>query len=156
MPAYYHIDETLARRAKEMNSYHDYKPGTATASYRQEVDEATAIAETQKSRVDPMYHEKSTISWIPTPGSWRKTSTRATPSPSAVLPSGSLVLPISLCEGKKSKTRLPPPIWRNGSASKVSGIKSEAPEWAASAAMTAAPSRSSGRNLPSVRGNRSG
>lgn len=87
MPTYYPIDETLARRAKEMSSCHDYKPGTATASYRQEVDEAAAIAETQKSRVDPMYHEKSTISWIPTPGSWWKTSTRATPSPPAVLPS---------------------------------------------------------------------
>ncbi|WP_300756161.1 hypothetical protein [uncultured Oscillibacter sp.] len=58
MPTYYPIDETAARRAKEMNSYHDYKPGSATAAYRQEVDKATAIAETQKARVDPMYHEK--------------------------------------------------------------------------------------------------
>lgn len=42
MPTYYHIDKTLARRAKEMSSYHDYKPGSATASYRQEVDKAAA------------------------------------------------------------------------------------------------------------------
>ena len=58
MPTYYHIDETAARRAKEMNSQFGYKPGSATASYRQEVDKAAAIAEFQKARVDPMYHEK--------------------------------------------------------------------------------------------------
>ena len=58
MPTYYPIDETAARRAKEMNSFSDYKPGSATAAYRQEVDKAAAIAEAQKTRVDPMYHEK--------------------------------------------------------------------------------------------------
>lgn len=58
MPTYYPIDETAARRAKEMNSFSDYKPGSATAAYRQEVDKAAAIAEAQKARVDPMYHEK--------------------------------------------------------------------------------------------------
>lgn len=58
MPTYYPIDETAARRAKEMSSFYDYKPGSATASYRQEVDKAAAIAEAQKTRVDPMYHEK--------------------------------------------------------------------------------------------------
>lgn len=58
MPTYYPIDETAARRAKEMSSFSDYKPGSATASYRQEVDKAAAIAEAQKARVDPMYHEK--------------------------------------------------------------------------------------------------
>ena len=58
MPTYYPIDEAAARRAKEMNSYRDYKPGSATAAYRQEVDKAAAIAGAQKARVDPMYHEK--------------------------------------------------------------------------------------------------
>lgn len=58
MPTYYSIDETAARRAKEMNSHFGYKPGSATASYRQEVDKAATIAEAQKTRVDPMYHEK--------------------------------------------------------------------------------------------------
>ncbi len=58
MPTYYPIDETAARRAKEMSSFYDYKPGSATVSYRQEVDKAAAIAEAQKARVDPMYHEK--------------------------------------------------------------------------------------------------
>lgn len=58
MPTYYPIDETAARRAKEMNSFSDYKPGSATAAYRQEVDKAAAIAKAQKARVDPMYHEK--------------------------------------------------------------------------------------------------
>ena len=58
MPTYYHIDEPTARLAKQMNSFYEYKPGSATAAYRQEVDKAAAIAEAQKARVDPMYHEK--------------------------------------------------------------------------------------------------
>lgn len=44
MPTYYPIDETAARRAKEMNSFSDYKSGSATGTYRQEVDKAAAIA----------------------------------------------------------------------------------------------------------------
>ena len=55
---YYTINEAVARRAKEMNSYSDYKPGSATAEYRSYVDEAAQLAERQKARVDPMYHEK--------------------------------------------------------------------------------------------------
>lgn len=55
---YYPINEDMARRAKEMMSYSDYQEGSATASYRAEVDQAVEIAERQKSRVDPMYHEK--------------------------------------------------------------------------------------------------
>ena len=58
MPTYYPIDEAAALQAKEMNSYYDYKPESATAAYRQEVDKAADIAEAQKARVDPMYHEK--------------------------------------------------------------------------------------------------
>lgn len=41
-----------------MNSFSDYKPGSATAEYRHYVDEAFALAQEQKKRVDPMYHEK--------------------------------------------------------------------------------------------------
>ena len=55
---YYPINEAAARRAKEMNSYSDYKPGSATAEYRSYVEEAVQLAERQKARVDPMYHEK--------------------------------------------------------------------------------------------------
>lgn len=55
---YYTINEGAARRAKEANSYSDYKPGSATAEYRQMVDNAVEIGERQKKRVDPMYHEK--------------------------------------------------------------------------------------------------
>lgn len=55
---YYTINEGAARRAKEANSYSDYKPGSATAEYRQMVDRAVEIAEHQKKRVDPIYHEK--------------------------------------------------------------------------------------------------
>ena len=55
---YYTINEGAARRANDANSYYDYKPGSATAEYRQMVDRAVEIAEHQKKRVDPMYHEK--------------------------------------------------------------------------------------------------
>ena len=55
---YYTINEGAARRANDMNSFYDYKPGSATAEYRQMVDKAVEIAEHQKKRVDPMYHEK--------------------------------------------------------------------------------------------------
>ena len=55
---YYTINEGAARRANDANSYYDYKPGSATAEYRSMVDKAVEIAEHQKKRVDPMYHEK--------------------------------------------------------------------------------------------------
>ena len=55
---YYTINEAAARRAKEMNSYSDYRQGSATAEYRQYVDEDVQLAERQKAWVDPMYHEK--------------------------------------------------------------------------------------------------
>ena len=55
---YYPINETAARRAKEMNSFYDYQEGSATTEYRNLVDKAAAVAEKQKARVDPMFHEK--------------------------------------------------------------------------------------------------
>lgn len=56
--SYYTISEEAARRANDMNSFRDYKAGSATAEYRRMVDAATELAERQKQRVDPMYHEK--------------------------------------------------------------------------------------------------
>lgn len=56
--SYYTINEEAARRANDMNSFRDYKAGGATAEYRRMVDAATELAERQKQRVDPMYHEK--------------------------------------------------------------------------------------------------
>lgn len=55
---YYKINEDAARRAKEMNSFYEYKPGSATEEYKAMVDKAVQVAEAQKKRVDPMYHEK--------------------------------------------------------------------------------------------------
>ena len=55
---YYNINEDAARRAKEMNSFYAYKPGSATAEYKTMVDRATEIAEAQKTHVDPIYHGK--------------------------------------------------------------------------------------------------
>lgn len=34
MPKYYPINEEAAKRAKDMNSFSDYQPGSATAGYR--------------------------------------------------------------------------------------------------------------------------
>lgn len=56
--SYYTINDEAARRANDMNSFRDYKAGSATAEYRRMVDAATELAERQKQRVDPMYHEK--------------------------------------------------------------------------------------------------
>ena len=56
--SYHTINEEAARRANDMNSFRDYKAGSATAEYRRMVDAATELAERQKQRVDPMYHEK--------------------------------------------------------------------------------------------------
>ena len=54
----YPINEDVAKRAKEMNSYDDYKPGSATATYRSYVAEAEALADKCKAETDPMYHDK--------------------------------------------------------------------------------------------------
>lgn len=56
--SYHTINEEAARRANDMNSFRDYKAGSATAEYRRMVDAATELAERQKQRVNPMYHEK--------------------------------------------------------------------------------------------------
>lgn len=56
--SYHTINEEAARRANDMNSFRDYKAESATAEYRRMVDAATELAERQKQRVDPMYHEK--------------------------------------------------------------------------------------------------
>ena len=69
---YYPINEAAARRAKEMNSYSDYKPGSATAEYRSYVEEAVQLAERQKARVDRCTMRKSTVCLIPTPGNLRR------------------------------------------------------------------------------------
>lgn len=58
MATYYPISEVAAKRAKQANSWSDYVPGSATAEYRRMVDAAVEIAEAQKARVDPQYHEK--------------------------------------------------------------------------------------------------
>ena len=55
---YYPINEGAARRTKEAISFSDYRPGSATAEYRHYVDQAVEIAERQKKRVEPEYHEK--------------------------------------------------------------------------------------------------
>ncbi len=55
---YYPINENAARHANTVNSFYDYKPGSATAEYRHYVDEAAEIAARQKRRVDPSFHER--------------------------------------------------------------------------------------------------
>ena len=55
---YYTINESAARTAKHMNSFGEYVEGSATASYRSQVDEAIRIGEEQKAKVDPEYHGK--------------------------------------------------------------------------------------------------
>lgn len=52
------INEETAKRALEMNSFRDYEAGSATAEYNRLAENARAIADRQKKRVDPMYHDK--------------------------------------------------------------------------------------------------
>ena len=52
------IREDLARRAHDMMSYSDYREGSATAEYNVLCERAEALAEAQKRKVDPMYHDK--------------------------------------------------------------------------------------------------
>ena len=47
-----------ALTAKTANSFDDYRPGSATAEYRRMVDKAVEIAQRQKKRVDPEFHDK--------------------------------------------------------------------------------------------------
>ena len=58
MAIYYKINEEEAKRAKMVNSFSDYVPGSATADYKRAVDAATEIAEKQKKKVGPEYHDK--------------------------------------------------------------------------------------------------
>ncbi|MXP77531.1 hypothetical protein GN277_19870 [Lachnospiraceae bacterium WCA-9-b2] len=55
-----------------MSSFYDYKPGSATAEYRSYIDEAVQIAERQKKRVDPTYHEKIDSLLDTLTGNWRR------------------------------------------------------------------------------------
>ena len=55
---YYPINEAAAKRAKEMNSFSDYTPGSATREYKSLVDQGAEIAENQKKRVDPSFYGK--------------------------------------------------------------------------------------------------
>ena len=43
MPKYYEISEAAAKRAKDMNSYSDYAPGSATAGYRAQADDSALV-----------------------------------------------------------------------------------------------------------------
>lgn len=47
------INEQLAKRSKENMSFSDYKPGSATAEYNQEIAEVTAAIEKAKLKVSP-------------------------------------------------------------------------------------------------------
>lgn len=52
------IDEETARNAHYCIHMSDYKPGSATASYRNSVNKAAQLVEQQKARVSAFYHDK--------------------------------------------------------------------------------------------------
>ena len=55
---YYEINEETARRANDVNSMRDYRPGSATEEYRAAVDKAAALVQARKSKISPYYHDK--------------------------------------------------------------------------------------------------
>lgn len=58
VPPYGSIDEEPARNAHYCIHMGDYKPGSATASYRNSVNKAAQLVEQQKARVSAFYHDK--------------------------------------------------------------------------------------------------
>ncbi len=58
VPPYGSIDEETARNAHYCVHMSDYKPGSATASYRNSVNSAAQLVEQQKARVSAFYHDK--------------------------------------------------------------------------------------------------
>lgn len=58
VPPYGSIDEETARNAHYCVHMSDYKPGSATASYRNAVNKAAQLVEQQKARVSAFYHDK--------------------------------------------------------------------------------------------------
>jgi hypothetical protein len=52
------INEELARRSKENQSFSDYRQGSATEEYNQVIQEATRKIEAAKQRVGPEHHER--------------------------------------------------------------------------------------------------
>lgn len=57
---YYEINEATAKLAKEMNSFSDYKAGSATASYKAAVDDVYKLAD-EVAKARPEYAEKAQI-----------------------------------------------------------------------------------------------
>ena len=120
-----------------MNSFSDYKQGSATAEYRHYVDEAVQIAERQKQRVDPMYHEKID-SLLDTYA--RKLAANMNKGyeidarvPSILIAGGSN---FPHKEERKSRTQPATAIIGNGRTYKGFLIKSAVPAWAVSAQTT--------------------
>ena len=58
VPPYGSIDEETARNAHYCVHMGDYKPGSATASYRNAVNKGAQLVEQQKARVSAFYHDK--------------------------------------------------------------------------------------------------
>ncbi len=58
VPFYGSIDEETARNAHYCVHMSDYKPGSATASYRNSVNSAAQLVEQQKDRVSTFYYDK--------------------------------------------------------------------------------------------------
>ena len=55
---YYEINEQTARRANDVNSMSDYRPGSATEEYSAAVDKAAALVQARKAKISPYYHDK--------------------------------------------------------------------------------------------------
>lgn len=144
---YYPINEGAARRAKEMNSFSDYKEGSATAEYQAMVDKAAAIAEQQKSRVDPMYHEKIDH-LLDTYARKLAENMNQGFAIDARVPSVMIAGPANFPVGKKEKQNRARDsnMERNGGIFKGCWIRYAVPAWAGSAPMTRQRLKSSRRS----------
>ena len=128
---YYPINErSCPPGQKKMNSFSDYKEGSATAEYRAMVDKAAAIAEQQKSRVDPMYHEKIDH-LLDTYARKLAENMNQGFAIDARVPSVMIAGPANFPVGKKeNRTGRGTATWRNGGIFKGCWIRYAAPAWA--------------------------
>ena len=152
--SYHTINEEAARRANDMNSFRDYKAGSATAEYRRMVDAATELAERQKQRVDPMYHEKIDrlleIYCRKLAENMNASYSIEARCPSILISGGGNFRSAR----KRSRTRPETATWKSGTTSRACLIKSAASAPAASAPMTRRPWRSWRRSSPPWRSTR--
>lgn len=125
---YYEINEQTARRANNVNSMSDYRPGSATEEYRAAVDKAAALVQARKAKISPYF----TTSWTPcltaTPAALPTTTTPITATNRPAPPSSFAAAATS--RYAKSKSRTPAAILFGRSTRRLTLSLTKSAAWA--------------------------